>query len=188
MHYAATGNEALSVQWGDFVKQTFFIGVGALTLMVASQAANAAGIPIKAPYAPATVSAWEFEAGLRTSGYQLDRTKEISREFVISRGDAPVVFDFVEETFDEIALTVEREIAVALYLAIGLWWNHRRDCPLIESVDQRISVIGFVGEECTRINVFEQRLGASQVMDLPRRQHHLARISQGIDKRVDLGG
>jgi hypothetical protein len=122
------------------------------------------------------------------SGYQLDGTKEISREFVISRGDAPVMFDFVEETFDEIALTVEREITVALCFAIGLRWNHRCDCPLIECVDQRISIIGFVGEERTRINVFKQWLGARQIMGLPRRQHHVAGISQGIDKRVNFGG
>ena len=58
--------------------------------------------------------------------------------------------------------------------------------PLMEGVDQRISVIGFVGKERTRINIFKQRLGASQVMGLPRRQHQVARISQGIDKRADF--
>ena len=50
---------------------------------------------------------------------QLDSAKEISSEFVIARGDSPVVLNFVEETLDEIALAVEREIAVALGLGLG---------------------------------------------------------------------
>src|SRR5207248_1939579 len=109
-------------------------------------------------------------------------------ELVITRSDAPIMLDFVEEALDEVALTIECEIAVALDLAIGLGRNHWRDRPLIERVDQRISIISFVGEERTRINIFKQRLGASQVMGLSWRQDHVARISQGTDERVDFGG
>ena len=98
------------------------------------------------------------------------------------------MLDFVEEPLDEIAFAIEREIAVPLHLAVGLWRNHRRDGPLFERVNQRIGVVSLVGEERARIGIFEQRYGASQVMILPRCQHQVARITQGIDERVDFGG
>ena len=98
------------------------------------------------------------------------------------------MLDFVEEALDEIAFAIEHEIAVPLHFAVGLWRNHRRDGSLFERVDQRISVVSLVGEERARIGVFEQRLRASQVMDLPRREQQVARITQGIDECVDFGG
>ncbi len=98
------------------------------------------------------------------------------------------MLDFVEEPLDEISLAIEREITIALHLAVGFWRDHWSDCPLIECVDQRIGVVSLVAEERMRIGIFEQRLRASQVMVLPWRQHQVARITQGIDKRVDFGG
>ena len=69
------------------------------------------------------------------------------------------MLDFVEEALDKVALAVEREIAVALDLAISLGWNYRRDFPLIECVNQRISVVSFVAEERTRIDIFAAEVG-----------------------------
>ena len=109
-------------------------------------------------------------------------------EFIVARGDGPIVLDFVEEPFDEISLAIERKIAIALHLTVGFWRDHWSDCPLIECVDQRIGVVGLVADERMRIGIFEQRLCASQVMVLPWRQHQVARITQGIDERVDFGG
>ena len=114
--------------------------------------------------------------------------EKISSEFVVARGDAPVVLDFVEEALDEIALAIEHEITIALHLAVGLWRDHWNDCPPIERVDQRIGVVSLVADEGARIGSFEQRLRASQIMVLPRRQHQAERIAQGIDERVDFGG
>ena len=117
----------------------------------------------------------------------MDRGKKILIELIIARGDAPVVLDFVEEALDEIALAVEREIAVTLDLAIGLWRDHWSDCPLIECIDQRIGIVSLVGEERARISIFEQWLGASQIMVLSWRQHQVAGITQGIGERVNFG-
>ena len=44
--------------------------------------------------------------------------QEISRGFFVARGDGPEVFDDVEETLHKIAFAVEREVAIALDLAI----------------------------------------------------------------------
>src|SRR5258708_1776540 len=53
--------------------------------------------------------------------------EEISCEFVISRGDCPEMFEFVEEAFDEIALAIKREVARAWDFAVGLGGNHGGD-------------------------------------------------------------
>lgn len=44
--------------------------------------------------------------------------EEIARGLFVARGDAPELFDKIEEAFDQIALGVEREIAIAFDRAI----------------------------------------------------------------------
>ena len=63
--------------------------------------------------------------------------EEISCEFVVSRGDCPEMFEFVEEALDEIALAVEREVASPRDLAIGLWGITRAICRRL-----RVSISG----------------------------------------------
>ena len=68
------------------------------------------------------------------------------------------MFECIEEPFDQIALAIEREIAVALHKSIGLGRDDRLDPTLLESQNQAIGVIGLVGEEGLGIGVFQQRL------------------------------
>jgi len=44
--------------------------------------------------------------------------EEVSRGFLVACCDPPKMLDYIEEPFDEIAFTIEREIAIALDLAI----------------------------------------------------------------------
>ena len=118
----------------------------------------------------------------------MDGGKKISSEFIIPRGDGSIVLDFVEKPLDEVALAIEREITITLHLAVCLWGDHWKDCPLIERADQRIGVVSFVADDRARVGVFEQRLRAGQVMVLSWRQHQVDRIAQGVDERVDFGG
>ena len=60
-------------------------------------------------------------------------------------------------------------------------------CPTATIFSWMAGLVSLVGEERARIGIFEQRFGASQVMILPRCQHQVARIAQGIDERVDFG-
>ena len=113
--------------------------------------------------------------------------EEISGEFVVTRGDGAKVLEFVEEAFDEIAFAVEREVAIARGLAIGLRGNHGGDLAPVESVDQRISVISLVADQSLRIDVFDQRRCASQIVRLPGREHQLDGVAKGIDERMDFG-
>ena len=54
----------------------------------------------------------------RESADEMDVGEKVSGGFFVACCNAPEVFDGVEETLDEIALGVEREVAVTLDLAI----------------------------------------------------------------------
>src|SRR5439155_12820990 len=103
-------------------------------------------------------------------------------------GDCSKVLEFIEEALDEVAFAVEREVAGTRDLAGGLWRDHRSDSPLVQAVDERISVEGLVADQGIGIDGFDQRRRASQIVGLPRREYQFDRIAQGIDEGMDFGG
>jgi len=85
----------------------------------------------------------------------LNSGEEISGEFVVPRGDGTKVLEFVEEALDEVAFAVEREIASARVLAVGLWRNHRVDLAQAEGVDQRVRIVSLVSDQGSQIDAFD---------------------------------
>jgi hypothetical protein len=122
------------------------------------------------------------------SAGELNAGEEISGELVEACGDGAKVLEFIEEALDEVALAIEHEVAGPRCLAVGLWRNHRCDVALSEGVEQRVGIIGLVADQGLRVGVVEERLRASQIMRLPRREHHIDRIADCIDQDVDFGG
>ena len=118
----------------------------------------------------------------------MDASEKISGKLVVSRRDGAKVLQFVEESLDEVALAVEGKVAGRRRLTIGLGRDHRSDFSLSESVAERIGIVCLVTDESFRIDPFEQRLRASQIMGLTRREHHLDGIAERIDEDVNLGG
>jgi hypothetical protein len=117
----------------------------------------------------------------------LNSGEEISSEFVVAGGDGTKVLELVEEALDEVAFAIEREIALTLGFSVGLWRNHRSDSSPGERVDQWIGVVGLVAEQGAGIDGVDQRLGASQIVALTRREDQFDGIAQRIDKSVDFG-
>ncbi len=62
----------------------------------------------------------------------------ISGGLLVARGGASELFDKFEEALDEIALSVERKIAMALGFAIGLGRNYRRYLADFEIGDEAV--------------------------------------------------
>ena len=112
--------------------------------------------------------------------------EEISGEFVVPCGDGAKVLEFVEEALDEIAFAVERVVTCTLYFTVGLGRDHGDDFPSREGVEQRIGIVSLVADQGVRIGAIDQRLRASQIVDLPWREHQFDRIAKGIDERVDF--
>ena len=122
------------------------------------------------------------------SAGELDAGEEISGEFVVTCGDGAKMLEFVEKALDEIALAIERKIATARCLAVGLGRNHGRDVALGECRDEGVSVEGLVTQHRPWIDGLQQRPRASQIVGLPRREHHVDGVAERIDQDVDFGG
>jgi len=58
----------------------------------------------------------------------------------------------------------------------------------VEDGDEGVGVERLVGDQGAGIDGFDERLSASQIVILARAEHHLDRIAEGVDERVNLGG
>ena len=118
----------------------------------------------------------------------MDASEEVAGEFVVAGGDGAVLLEFVEEPLDEIALSIEGEVAGSLDRATGGGWNDGGDSASGQKLDQAIGVVGLVGKQRPQLDVLDQRLGLAEVRGLPRRQQKLHRVAERIDQGMDLGG
>ena len=100
----------------------------------------------------------------------MDSSKERVFEFVVSGGDRAEVFEFVEKPFDEIALTIQREIRVSRFAAVGFGRNDRHNSALLKRADQGVGVVGFVGKERLGLDLSEQRFRLADVGRLAGRE------------------
>ena len=98
------------------------------------------------------------------------------------------MLELIEEALDEIAFAIQREVALALCLAVGFGWNDRSDSALVEGLDERIGIVGLVGNQSLRLGAVDQWLGASEIVGLAWGEHQLDGVAQRIDERVNLGG
>src|SRR5258708_8805000 len=73
-------------------------------------------------------------------------------------------------------------MAIAVGLSIGFGGNYGRDFSLRKAIDERISVVGLVCDQGFRIGIFNQALGASQIVDLPCREHQIGGTAQTVDE------
>jgi len=118
----------------------------------------------------------------------VDASEKIAGKLVVTRRDGAKVLQFVEESLDEIALAVEDEVARRRRLTVGFGRDHRIDVSLGKSVAERIGVVCLVSDQRLRIDSFEQRLRASQIVNLTWREHYIDGIAERIDEDVNLGG
>lgn len=72
--------------------------------------------------------------------------EEIASGFFVACRDASELFDILKETFDQITLPIEGEIAGAFDFAIGLGRDRGLDAAGLERGDEAVGVVTFVGE------------------------------------------
>ena len=118
----------------------------------------------------------------------MDCGEEISGGFVVSRGDGAILLELAEEILDEMARLVSLLVELALDLAVALGRDHDRLSPCKQRLDHPfVGIEGFVCQQGIGRHVWQQRVGAFQIMGLARRQEEVQRIAQRIDKRMNLG-
>ena len=113
--------------------------------------------------------------------------EKVSGGFFVARGDAPELFDKIEETLDQITLAVESEIAIAFDFPICFWRDDGNDGAQFKARDEGVGVIAFVSQKGCGLYLGGQRFGLGEVVDLAARQTERKRVSNGIDDGMDFG-
>ena len=98
------------------------------------------------------------------------------------------MLELVEKTLNEIAFAIEDEVARAWGFSVGFGWDDRDDRSIVEGGDEGVGVERLVSDQGAGIDGFDERLSASQIVILAGAEHHLDRIAEGVDERVNLGG
>ncbi len=84
------------------------------------------------------------------------------------------------------AFAVEGEVARARGFSVGFGWDDWDDRSIVESSDEGVGVERLVADQSAGIDGFDKRFSASQIVLLARAEHHLDRIAEGIDERMNL--
>ena len=78
------------------------------------------------------------------------------------------MFDFVEETLDEIAFAVEREVAEALNDAVCFRRDDGFSATGFDETDNGFGVIAFVGQHVFRDDILQERFCLGAIGDIAR--------------------
>src|SRR6516164_2170529 len=103
---------------------------------------------------------------------EVDAREEVSSGLFVAGCDGAKVLDDVEETFDEVALAIERKVALARRLAICPRRNDGFDAGDFEMLDEAVAIIAFVGEEGCGFDFLGQDLGLRNVVNVSGGEAH----------------
>ena len=117
---------------------------------------------------------------------QVETGEIVAGSLFITGGDAAKVLDGIEEPLDEIALAVERKIAVPYDLAFRFRWDHRFDVAHFQAFDEGIAVVALVAEERCGLDLSRKRFCLRDVVCLSSSQAEREGISQGVDDGMDF--
>ena len=98
------------------------------------------------------------------------------------------MFDFVEETLDEIALAVEREVAQALDDAVGFGRYDNFCTAGFDEVDDGFAVVSLVSQHVFRGDVFQEQFRLGAIGGIARGEDETERIAQGIAQCMQFCG
>lgn len=98
---------------------------------------------------------------------EFDGNEIVGGILFVSSGDAPEMFDAIEETFHEIALAVQPRRETETLLAVGPLGNICPDAPGRSRIADGGAVITFVAKEGgTLRNSLDQRFSLAGIVDL----------------------
>lgn len=118
----------------------------------------------------------------------MDGPQKVARGLVVARGNGPVLLQACKKVLDQMPNLVE----VSVILARLFVRCPRRNNHILALVQQRldqpgVGIVGLVGKDGLRGGVFEQDIGALQIMRLPGCEKKACRVAQCIDRGMDLG-
>ena len=117
----------------------------------------------------------------------MEKAQVARRQFVEARKDPTEMLDLVDETFNQMTLSVQPAVVVTRLLGTLVRRNDH-SCPLLDNpIDQRLSGVAPIGDDVVSAQTLQERLGLGTFVHLSRRQPHTQRIAQPIDGDMDFG-
>ena len=117
----------------------------------------------------------------------MDEREIAARQFLEAGKDPAVVLHEAEQVLDLVALAVELPVGRALLAAGGFGRDHRLGAPGRDGLEDRVCVVGLVGDHRCGREAVEQRQGLWRVALLPGGQAEGERVAESISGRVQLG-
>lgn len=120
-------------------------------------------------------------------GDEIEEAGVVSGELVVSGGDAPEVFDLVEEAFDQIAVFVERGVKASPLGGCGAAWDDGLGSGCRNGMHGTLAVIALVGEDMVGPQSIEQPLDLGDVVAFTAGQDKADRVAKSIGCGMNLG-
>lgn len=117
----------------------------------------------------------------------MNKAKVAGGKAIISCGYSAKPFDPCEEVFNDMPFPANALHIENFPLSILSPWNQGKTTASGNFITQGIAVVSFVGQDNLFAHITKKLAGRSDFSFLPRQQHHLKRLSRGIDERVELG-
>ena len=118
----------------------------------------------------------------------MDEREIAARQFVEAGEDAAVVLDEAEQVLDLVALLIEVPVGRALVDAGGFGRDHRQGSARRHGLQDRVGVIGLVGDHRCGRETVEQGQGLRGVALLPGGQAEGQRVAEAVGEGVQLAG
>ena len=120
------------------------------------------------------------------SGEQ-DEAKKVGGVLFVASGDAPIAIKLAEQVLDEVALFVNVTVDLSLHQSVRFRRNHGFHFFRFNCGEVRVRVVGLVGDEVFPLRLLDELGRFSAVVDVPRREVDVERITEPVNESVDLG-
>ena len=120
----------------------------------------------------------------------MDCAEEGAGALVVARTDGAERFELGEEILDQVARAVEAGVVLAPVGTVDLGGDGDFDPGGLEDIDHAfLGVVSAIGEQGTEPadDFGQQRIGAVEIVEVPRRQMERDRVAQRIAQSVQLG-
>ncbi len=75
------------------------------------------------------------------------KARNAAKDFAVLSKRVAELLEPVEHAFDTVAVLVDLEVALWRVLAVGFWWDHRKNAAQQQILADGIAIIAFVGQE-----------------------------------------
>ena len=117
----------------------------------------------------------------------VNESQEVAGRFLVPGRNTPVLLDPIDEPLRKVAFFIKMLIILSLENPILLRRNHRSRATGLDRLNKFISVISFICDHRFGIMTFNQCLALVDVGFLSPGQDELNRVSQPVDRDVQLG-